>query len=70
MYVSTSVAFEEGATSDANVVLWKDGETPLNILGSTVVVDEITPTTITVSIQAESDSDDTVEGQFTVDYCN
>jgi len=66
--VSTSVPFEEGTYEDSNVVFRQEGETPLNVLSSTVIIEEITEETITVSIDANS-SDSDVEGVFTVDYC-
>lgn len=69
LYISTSVLLEEGTYTNTNVVFHKEGETPFNYFGGTVIIEEITETTITVKIKAESNSEDTIEGTFTVDYC-
>ncbi len=69
LYVSTDVPLEEGTYTNANVVFHKEGETPFNYFGGTVIIETITDTSITLKIKAESGSDDTVEGTFTVDYC-
>ena len=71
LYVSTTVLFEVGTYNNVNVVFHKDDETnPLNVLQSTVIIEEITATSITVKIKSEADfSDNSVAGTFTVDYC-
>jgi len=74
LYVSTSVPFEIGTYNDefTNVVLHSGNEAPFNLLGSTVIIEEITDTTITVKIAAEasfSGEENSVEGTFIVDYC-
>jgi len=70
LYVSTNVPFEEGTFSESNVVFHSGNETPLNVLQSTVIIEEITDTTITVQISSESfDGESMVEGTFVVDYC-
>lgn len=65
--VSTRIK-EVGTVTDANVVFDKKGETPLNQLGSTVIVESITDTSIVLKIKAGKD-DNSVEGKFTVPYC-
>lgn len=69
LYLSTDVPFEVGTYEDNNVVFLKEGETSLNFLQSTVIVEEITETTVTVKIASDSSSEDSVEGTFTVNYC-
>lgn len=70
VYISTSVPFEVGTYEEVNVAFWKDGETPLNVLQSTVIIEEITDSRITVKIKSQASfSEDEVEGVFTVDYC-
>ena len=62
--------FEVGTYEKTNVVFNKDGETPVNNYNSTVIVEEITDTTVTVKIKSVSSFfDNEVEGKFTVDYC-
>lgn len=67
LYVSTTVENKVG-TSTTNVVFGKDGETPVNVLQSTVVVASITETEIVVKIKS-STSGSKVEGTFTVPFC-
>ena len=69
LYVSATVLLEVGTYNDTNVAFHKEGETTLNYLGGTVVIEEITETTITVKIKADSSTENMVEGVFTVDYC-
>ena len=67
--ISTYVTPEVGVYEGINVVFNKDGETPYNYLYATVEVTSLTETEITVKIKADSSSDKTVEGTFTVPYC-
>ncbi|WP_422090018.1 hypothetical protein [Tenacibaculum ovolyticum] len=67
LYVSTTVENKVG-TSTTNVVFGKDGETPKNVIQSTVVVESITETEIVVKIKS-STTGSKVEGTFTVPFC-
>lgn len=67
LYVSTTVENKVG-TSTTNVVFSKGGETPKNVLQSTVVVESITETEIVVKIKS-STTGSKVEGTFTVPFC-
>ena len=69
LYVSTDVESKVGITTKANVVFNKKGETPLNKLNSTVTVEKLTSTEVTVKIKADSTGDNTVEGTYTVPFC-
>ncbi|KAB1160703.1 hypothetical protein F7018_02165 [Tenacibaculum aiptasiae] len=69
LYVSTDVENKVGSTTKANVVFNKKGETPLNKLNSTVTVEKLTSTEVTVKIKADSTGDNTVEGTYTVPFC-
>lgn len=70
LYVTTYVTPELGTYNNINVIFQSDGETPLNYLSSTVEVTAINDEEITVKILAESSSEDSVEGVFTVPICN
>ena len=67
--ISTYVTPEVGVYEGINVVFNKEGEAPYNYLDATVEVTSLTETEITVKIKADSSSDKTVEGTFTVPYC-
>jgi len=67
LYISTTVENKVG-TSSTNVAFSKDGETPMNVLQGTVVVESITETQIVVKIKA-STSGSAIEGAFTVPFC-
>ncbi|MEL0652815.1 hypothetical protein V6246_15445 [Algibacter sp. TI.3.09] len=67
--ISTYVTPEVGVYEGINVIFNKDGEAPYNYLAATVEVTSLTETEITVKIKADSSSDKTVEGTFTVPYC-
>lgn len=70
LYISTTVPLTVGTYTNTNVVFHRDGETPLNYLNGTVIIEDITDNSITVKIKANSSSENTVEGRFSVDYCN
>lgn len=71
IYVSTTVLFEVGTYDNSNVVFHKKDGTPNNVLQSTVVIEKITATTVTVKIASESfDGESKVDGTFTVNYCS
>lgn len=70
LYVSTTITPEVGTYNDVNVVFHSDGEIPLNYLSSTVEVTAISNAEITVKILADSSSEDTIEGVFTVPICD
>jgi hypothetical protein len=67
--ISTYVTPEVGVYEGINVVFNKEGEAPYNYLDATVEVTSLNDTEITVKIKADSSSDKTVEGTFTVPYC-
>ncbi|WP_158845284.1 hypothetical protein [Algibacter sp. L1A34] len=67
--ISTYVRPEVGVYEGINVIFNKDGEPPYNYLGATVEVTSLTDNEITVKIKADSSSDKTIEGTFTVPYC-
>ncbi len=67
--ISTYATPEVGVYEGINVVFNKEGEAPYNYLDATVEVTSLTETEITVKIKADSSSDKTVEGTFTVPYC-
>ncbi|WP_272150560.1 hypothetical protein [Tenacibaculum aiptasiae] len=69
LYISIDVENQAGVPSKVNVVFNKKGETPLNKLNSTVLVESLTTTQATVRIKAVADADNTVEGVFTVPFC-
>lgn len=69
LYVSTTVDNKTGTTNKANVVFGKKGETPLNVLQSTVIIEFITESEIVVKIKASSSGNDIIEGIFTVPFC-
>lgn len=69
--VSTYIKKEKGTNTKANVIFSKKGEiAPLNVLNSTVIVEEITDSLITIKIKSNSGSDNDVEGKFTVPFCS
>ncbi|MDE0536167.1 hypothetical protein [Tenacibaculum sp. L6] len=67
--VSTYVKPEVGTYNDINVVFNKKGVTPLNYFQGIVEVVKITDNEVTVKIKANSTSDNSVEGVFTVPFC-
>ncbi len=70
LYVSTYVENKVGLTTQANVVFGKKGETPLNVLQSTVVVESISDSEIKGKIKASSNSgENIIEGTFVVPFC-
>ncbi|CAH8284659.1 hypothetical protein EV196_101237 [Mariniflexile fucanivorans] len=70
LYVSTYVTPEVGTYNNVNVIFHSGDETPYNYLSGTVEVTAISDTEITVKILAESSSEKTVEGVFTVPICD
>lgn len=70
LYVSTSITPEVGTYNNVNVAFLSDVEIPFNYLSSTVEVTAISDEQITVKISADSSSDNTVEGVFTVSICD
>lgn len=67
-YVSTTVLAEVGVY-DTNVVFHKKGETPKNILQSSVEITSITDSQVVVKIKSNPSSENNVDGTFTVSYC-
>lgn len=67
--VSTYVKAELGTYNNINVIFNKNGATPLNYLQGIVEVVRITNNEVTVKIKANSTSDNSVEGFFTLPFC-
>ena len=67
--ISVDVKPEVGVYENTNVVFDKEGEVPLNFLAGVVEVTSLTDSQITVKINANSSTDNKVEGRFTVSYC-
>lgn len=67
--VSTYVKAELGTYNNVNVVFNKKGANPLNYLQGVVEVVRFTNSELTLKIKANSSTDNTVEGFFTVPFC-
>lgn len=69
LYISTTVDNGVGSSNKTNVVFNKKGETPLNVIQSTVTVESITLEEVKIKIKSNSSSNNTIEGTFTVPFC-
>ena len=67
--ISAYVPAEVGVYNNVTVVFNKDGETPLNMFKANVEVVSFSNNEITVKIKANSSADNTVEGKFTLPFC-
>lgn len=68
--VSFEVPAEKGVYNDINVVFLKKGETPYNALNSTVIVDEITSSSISVRVDSDAvDNINDIDGAATISIC-
>ncbi|TCI93063.1 hypothetical protein [Tenacibaculum sp. M341] len=70
LYISATVPAKVGVYENTNVSFHKEGETPLNVLQSTVEITSVTDSQIMVKVKSNSSSDNVVDGLFTVAYCN
>lgn len=71
-YISTNILSGTGAGiyEGINVVFHKEGEPPFNFIGGIAEVTAITSTSVSIKISAKPSSENTIEGTFTVNYCN
>ncbi|WP_299155867.1 hypothetical protein [uncultured Tenacibaculum sp.] len=66
--ISTDIEIELGVFKK-NIVFSKKGETPLNFLNGTVEMVSFANNELTLKVRANSNTNNTVEGTFTVPFC-
>lgn len=67
--ITIYVKAELGTYNNVNVVFNKKGANPLNYLQGAVEVVRLTSNEVTLKIKANSSSDNSIEGFFTVPFC-
>ncbi|WP_417799292.1 hypothetical protein [Tenacibaculum sp.] len=67
--ITTYVKAELGTYNNVNVVFNKKGSTPLNYLQGVVEIVRFTNNELTLKIKATSSNDNSIEGFFTVPFC-